>query len=197
MLLLVQIQLPERQRLFFLPACSSIVEEKENFGILYISPLKALINDQYRRLQSLCENLDLGVTPWHGDISQSIKKKSRTNPNGTLLITPESLESLLIRDSGWVIKAFSGISYIVIDEFYAFIGSERGHHLLSLLNRLEHLLDRISNPIPRVALSATLGEEEKVPLSLRPNNSIPCTLIKSSKSLSVVRVQVRGYKKSS
>ena len=179
---------------FFLPAYSSIVEEKESFGILYISPLKALINDQYRRLQSLCENLDLGVTPWHGDISQSIKKKARTNPNGTLLITPESLESLLIRDSGWVIKAFSGISYILIDEFHAFIGSERGHHLLSLLNRLEHLLDRISNPIPRVALSATLGEEEKVPLSLRPNNSIPCILIKSSKSLSVVRVQVRGYK---
>jgi len=179
---------------FFFPACSSIVEEKSSFGILYLSPLKALINDQNRRLQSLCENLDLGVTPWHGDISQSIKKKARNNPSGTLLITPESLESLLIRDSGWVIKAFSGISYIVIDEFHAFIGTERGQHLLSLLNRLEHLLDRISDPIPRVALSATLGEENKVPLSLRPNNSIPCTLIKSSKSVAVVRVQVRGYK---
>ncbi|MBU3824259.1 MAG: DEAD/DEAH box helicase [Candidatus Oceanisphaera merdipullorum] len=178
---------------FFLPACSAIAEEKNGFGILYISPLKALINDQYRRLESLSEMLDMQVTPWHGDSLQSKKKKARNNPSGILLITPESLESLLVREPGWVKQSFTSLKYIVIDEFHAFIGSERGQQLLSLLTRLEHITGRISNPIPRIALSATLGDLEKVPLSLRPNKSLPCETITSSQHQSTIKVQVKGY----
>ena len=178
---------------FFLPACSAIAEEENGFGILYISPLKALINDQHRRLESLSEMLDMQVTPWHGDSLQSQKKKARNNPSGILLITPESLESLLVRDSGWVKRSFSSLKYIVIDEFHAFIGTERGQQLLSLLARLEHVTGRITNPIPRVALSATLGDLEKVPLSLRPNKSLPCETITSSRNQSTIKVQVKGY----
>ena len=62
----------------FLPACSLVVGEKEGFGILYISPLKALINDQYRRLVSLCDDLDMAVTAWHGDSSQARKEIRKT-----------------------------------------------------------------------------------------------------------------------
>lgn len=178
---------------FFLPACSAIAEAENGFGILYISPLKALINDQYRRLESLTEMLDMQVTPWHGDSLQSKKKKARNNPSGILLITPESLESLLVREPGWVKQAFTSLKYIVIDEFHAFIGTERGQQLLSLLTRLEHVTSRISNPIPRVALSATLGELEKVPLSLRPNKSLPCETITSSQQQHTFKVQVKGY----
>lgn len=178
---------------FFLPACSEIAEEKSGFGILYISPLKALINDQYRRLETLCEMLDMQVTPWHGDSLQSKKKKARNNPSGILLITPESLESLLVREPGWVKQSFISLKYIVIDEFHVFIGTERGQQLLSLLTRLEHITNRISNPIPRVALSATLGELEKVPLSLRPNKSLPCETITNSQHRSTFKVQVKGY----
>lgn len=178
---------------FFLPACSAIADEEDGFGILYISPLKALINDQYRRLESLSAILDMQVTPWHGDSLQSKKKKARNNPSGILLITPESLESLLVREPGWVKQSFISLKYIVIDEFHAFIGTERGQQLLSLLTRLEHITGRISNPIPRVALSATLGELEKVPLSLRPNNSLPCETITSSQYQSTMKVQVKGY----
>jgi ATP-dependent Lhr-like helicase len=178
---------------FFLPACSAIADSEEGFGILYISPLKALINDQYRRLEGLCDMLDMRVTPWHGDSLQSKKKQAKKNPSGILLITPESLESLLVRESGWVSESFSSLKYIVIDEFHAFIGSERGQHLLSLLNRLEHLLGRYKNPIPRVALSATLGELDTVPLSLRPNKSMLCETITSSKASATVKVQVQGF----
>lgn len=179
---------------FFLPACSVIADINNGFGILYISPLKALINDQNRRLESLCEMLDMSVTPWHGDSSRSKKNKARKNPSGVLLITPESLESLMIREAGWVKQAFQSIKYVVIDEFHAFIGSERGCHLLSLLNRLEHLLERYDHPIPRVALSATLGELDKVPLSLRPNNSLPCDTVTDSSSQTTVKVKILGYK---
>lgn len=178
---------------FFLPACSAIADNENGFGILYISPLKALINDQYRRLEDLCDMLDMRVTPWHGDSLQSQKKQAKKNPSGILLITPESLESLLVRESGWVSESFSNLQYIVIDEFHAFIGTERGQHLLSLLNRLEHLLGRYKNPIPRVALSATLGALDTVPLALRPNKSMLCETITSSKANAIVKVQVQGF----
>lgn len=178
---------------FFLPACSAIANNDDGFGILYISPLKALINDQYRRLESLCDMLDMRLTPWHGDSSQSKKKQAKKDPSGILLITPESLESLLIRDPGWVKRAFLPLQHIVIDEFHAFIGAERGQQLLSLLNRLEHLLDRQDDPIPRTALSATLGKIETVPKSLRPNQSLPCTTICDINNQSTLKLQVKGY----
>ena len=178
---------------FFLPACSAVVDQNNGFSILYISPLKALINDQNRRLETLSDMLGMSVTPWHGDTLQSKKKQAKKAPSGILLITPESLESLLIREPGWIKQSFVSLRYVAIDEFHAFIGSERGHHLLSLLNRMEHLLDRYSTPIPRVALSATLGNLQDVPLSLRPNQSLPCEIITSSKSQSTLKIQVKGY----
>jgi ATP-dependent Lhr-like helicase len=178
---------------FFLPACSAVGSSSVGFSILYISPLKALINDQFRRLEELADILELQVTPWHGDSSQALKKRARKSPAGIILITPESLESLLIRHPGWVKHAFKNLSYIAIDEFHAFIGTERGIHLLSLLNRLEHLVDRYNSPIPRVALSATLGELDKVPLALRPNKSLPCVTITTSNSLATIQLQVKGF----
>jgi len=178
---------------FFLPACSAIAGITNGFGIVYISPLKALINDQYRRLESLGEALDMPVTPWHGDVPQSIKKKIRTNPSGILLTTPESLESLLINSPGWLKQAFSPVAYIVIDEFHAFIGSERGMQLLSLLNRIDHVLGRHANPVPRVALSATLGELDKVPELLRPDKRLSCETVTDNNSSSTLQVQVKGY----
>ena len=177
----------------FLPACSMIADETQGFGILYISPLKALINDQYRRLEGLCDDLNMQVTPWHGDSSQSKKKKAKQNPEGILLITPESLESLLVREVGWVKAAFDALRYIIIDEYHAFVGFERGCHLQSLMHRLENLLDRQKEPVPRIALSATLGDMESIVSYLRPTKSIPCQLIIGKQSQSTLKMQVRGY----
>ncbi|MCC2607740.1 DEAD/DEAH box helicase [Planctobacterium marinum] len=178
---------------FFLPAISTILDDDDGVGILYVSPLKALINDQDRRLESFADLLDIQVTPWHGDSPQGRKSQLKRKPSGILLITPESLESMLIRDSGWVKSAFINLKHIVIDEFHAFIGTERGYHLLSLLNRLEHLLGRLNRPIPRTALSATLGELDKVPASLRPNKSLPCKIVRQTQSSSSLKMQVKGF----
>ena len=178
---------------FFLPACTASADQQEGFSILYISPLKALINDQYRRLEGLCEMLDMQVTPWHGDTPQSLKKRAKRAPSGILLITPESLEALLILQAGWAREAFASVRYVVVDEFHAFIGVERGQQLLSILTRLEHLLERQANPIPRVALSATLGELDTVPLSLRPDGNMPCSTITNTEGFSTLKVQVKGY----
>ena len=178
----------------FFPACTKIVQEDaDSVGILYISPLKALINDQYRRLQGLCERLELPLTPWHGDVLQSAKNKQIRDPRGILLITPESLESLLLNRGAWSQKAFWGLRYVIIDEFHAFLGTERGRQLQSLLHRLEFLLKKI---IPRIALSATLGDMEQVARELRPQEELPCELIISSASHSDVKIQIRGYTES-
>ena len=160
---------------------------------MYISPLKALINDQYRRLKSLCDDLDMVITAWHGDSSQARKKQAKRNPEGILLITPESLESLLMREAGWVRSAFETIRCIIIDEYHAFVGFERGCHLQSLMHRLEHLVDRHTQPIPRIALSATLGDMDSVQNYLRPSKSIPCKLIEGKQARNTLKMQVRGY----
>ncbi|MFC4352275.1 DEAD/DEAH box helicase [Fodinicurvata halophila] len=177
----------------FLPALTAIGDDEDGFGILYISPLKALINDQYRRLELLCEALDMQVTPWHGDAPQKGKEHARKSPSGVLMITPESLEAMLVTRAGWVRWAFGNLKYVIIDEFHSFIGSERGQHLLSILTRLEHLTGRLEAPVPRIALSATLGELELVPAALRPNGSLSCKILTDPNAQSGVKVQVRGY----
>ncbi|WP_446010610.1 DEAD/DEAH box helicase [Candidatus Electrothrix sp.] len=177
----------------FLPACSAIANQRTGIGILYISPLKALINDQYRRLESLCDLLQLPLTPWHGDIAQSIKRKCKVKPAGILLITPESLEALMVRESGWLALLADSLQYIIIDEYHAFLGSERGCQLQSLMHRLEHLRQK-DGFIPRIALSATLGDMEQVRRSLRPPYAqIRNELIQSNKNHGRVRLQIRGY----
>jgi ATP-dependent Lhr-like helicase len=176
---------------FFMPALTKSVGQEEGFCIVYVSPLKALINDQYRRLEDLAEMMKMEVTPWHGDSSKSQKRKMKKNPSGILLITPESLEAMLINDAGWAKKAFSNTNYFVIDEFHAFIGSVRGQQLLSLMNRIEILIG--GKKIPRIALSATLGDLGSVAESLRFNSDFPCVLIASQKSQSTLMLQVRGY----
>jgi ATP-dependent Lhr-like helicase len=175
----------------FLPACTNLLDQSpDGIGILYISPLKALINDQFRRLQSLCKILDISVTPWHGDVLRSVKIKQQKNPNGILLITPESLESLLLNQGSWCSNAFKSLCYIIVDEFHAFLGTERGCQLQSLMHRLEFLLHRT---IPRIALSATLGDMQQVANSLRANKKLPCKIIESTVSHSDLKIQLRGY----
>lgn len=175
----------------FFPACTYIKKEtKPGVRILYISPLKALINDQYRRLYDLCEIIDLPLTPWHGDVSIATKFKQQKNPSGILLITPESLEGRLMRYRGWCEKAFQGLDYFVIDEFHYFLGSERGCQLLSLMGRIEFMVNK---PIPRIALSATFNDMKQVAEYLRPQKNIPYEVVESPGQATRIKLLVKGY----
>ena len=177
-----------------MPACSAVAGETDGFGILYLSPLKALINDQYRRLESLCGVLDMKVTPWHGDSSQSKKKDARRYPEGILLITPESLESRLVLDPGWVRASFESLKYIIIDEYHCFVGSERGTHLQSLMHRLGTVCSagKVS-PIPRIALSATLGDMAGCNGFFKAEQRFPPFANNWWRRSWISELQVRGY----
>jgi len=140
----------------FLPTLTKLYENPSaSVGILYISPLKALINDQFYRLDYLLREGNIPVCKWHGDASQSAKNKLMKNPQGILQITPESLESLLINKQNVCISIFQDLRFVIIDEVHCFMNSPRGIQLLCQLERIQRLI----NAIPRrIGLSATLGD---------------------------------------
>lgn len=179
----------------FLPTITAIHKNPEKTGIriLYISPLKALINDQCRRLEQMCEFSSDNVTPWHGDVSASKKKNLKNAPSGIVLTTPESLESMLINHVQWIKESMRDLSYVVIDEFHAFMGTQRGYQLQSQLHRLENLIGKL---VPRIALSATFSDTTSVSSYLRPNSKVPCRIITAPKgSEDTLSVQIKGYDK--
>lgn len=177
----------------FMPLISKLVETPPcgpGFSVLYVSPLKALINDQYPRLESMCEGTGLAVYPWHGDVAESQKSKARQNPSGIVLITPESLEAMLVRRTNDIPHMFGPLKSVVIDELHAFIGSERGIQLQSILSRIEGVLGR---SIDRIGLSATLGDMRLAAENLRPGSADTVTIVEGHDPSSGLKVQIRGY----
>ena len=126
-------------------------------GVLYIAPLKALINDQFGRLNELCEEEGIAVTRWHGDANPSRKRKLLKKPSGILQITPESLESLLINKHMEIPSLFGDLRFIVIDEIHALLRADRGLQTFCLIERLCKLAG--CDP-RRIGLSATIGNPE-------------------------------------
>ncbi|HEX5497010.1 MAG TPA: DEAD/DEAH box helicase [Mycobacteriales bacterium] len=177
----------------FLPVCSALASDPEpvpGVRAVYLSPLKALINDQYGRLDELCEHLDIRVHRWHGDVPGSGKARVLAAPSGLLLITPESLEAMFVLRGPRIARLFEGLRYVVVDEMHSFIGTERGAQTQSLLHRLELALRR---RVPRIGLSATLGDMAGAAGWLRPGRAERVTVIVAADDSTEVRLQIRGY----
>ncbi len=172
----------------FLPILTALLQNDARSVVLYISPLKALINDQWARLEGLCEQLDIPVVPWHGDVGDTRKKRFLKTPAGVLLITPESLEALLMNRGHGLAGLMGGLRYIVIDELHAFMGTERGSQLQSLMHRVETVLKRT---VPRVGLSATLGDMSLAAEFLRAGGG--GVVLESREAGQELKVLVKGY----
>ncbi len=139
----------------FLPILSKVNFNDSGVQVLYISPLIALINDQFYRVEELCKNLDVTVTKWHGEANKTLKDRLIKQPNGIVLITPESLEAMFVNKPFNVKQLFSNLKYVVIDEIHSFIGTDRGIQLKSILSRLQRVN---SKSFSIVGLSATIGD---------------------------------------
>lgn len=181
----------------WLPICSKLVsmDDVAQPGVkaLYLGPLKALINDQHLRLESLGAAANAPVYRWHGDVASGRKRELMARPDGILLITPESLEALFVREGHRVSTVFAGLQYLVVDELHEFIGSERGAQLQSLMHRLELALRR---RIPRVGLSATLADLRIAAEYLRPGGGDRTHLIDNpGGDTAEIQLQLRGYVK--
>lgn len=177
----------------FLPLISQVLDDPtqaDGFDLLYIGPLKALITDQAERLEEVCREVELPVTPWHGDVSASVKSRAVKVPKGILLITPESLEALFIRRGLEIPRLYEATRAIIIDELHTVLDTERGVQLRSLLARMELAVGR---PIRRVGLSATLGDMQMARAYLRPNIPTGVDLLKTKGGDAELMLQLRGY----
>ncbi|MCR4795381.1 MULTISPECIES: DEAD/DEAH box helicase [Ruminococcus] len=142
----------------FFPILTLFTEDMpRTVGAIYIGPLKALINDQFMRLNELCDEADIPVWHWHGDVAQSHKNKMLKKPSGILQITPESLEAMLMRKHAMIPKLFGDLRFIVIDEIHSLMRGDRGGQTICLIERLCRMAG--ANP-RRIGLSATIGDPE-------------------------------------
>ena len=122
----------------FFPILTDIwADPPKSVAVLYIAPLKSLINDQFYRIEELLEESGIRVTHWHGDVAASQKKKLLECPEGILQITPESLEAMLMNRANDIPRIFSGLRYVVIDEIHTLMGSDRGNQIICQLSRLQ------------------------------------------------------------
>lgn len=183
----------------WLPVCSLIAAANDEgtgqpgIKALYLGPLKALINDQALRLEELGECTDIAVHRWHGDVAGSSKRAVVRNPDGILLITPESLEALFVREGAKAAALFAGLRYIVIDELHSFIGTERGAQLQSLMHRIDLAVRR---RVPRVGLSATLADLTIAAEFLRPGQAGSVAVLDNPDGdTAEIKLQLRGYTK--
>lgn len=139
----------------FLPILSKVNFNDPGVQVLYISPLIALINDQFFRIEEICKYLDIEVTKWHGEASKSQKERLVKAPRGIVLITPESLEAMFANAPFKAKSLFFNLKFVIIDEIHSFIGTDRGIQLKSILSRLQQITAQKFNI---VGLSATIGD---------------------------------------
>ena len=123
--------------------------------VLYIAPLKSLINDQFERIDTLLSDSGIPVFHWHGDVASSHKNKLIKNPAGILQITPESLESMLMNRHSDIVRLFGGLRYVIIDEIHTLMGADRGNQILCQLDRIREIIGYHPR---RIGLSATIGD---------------------------------------
>ncbi len=178
----------------FLPILSRILAEPaRGVRAVYVGPLKALINDQFARLEELCREAEIPVHKWHGDVAASPKRRLLENPSGVLLITPESIESLFVNHPHRLPKVFAALPFIVIDELHSFIGTERGAHLRSLICRLAA---KSSETVRRAGLSATFGDDKAAVCRwLRPRDPENVRVIESTTEQRAIQLKIYGHLK--
>jgi len=175
----------------FLPVLTELYNNpSKSVGVLYISPLKALINDQFKRLEQLLIDSNIPVWKWHGDASQTQKDKLVKNPEGLLQITPESLESLITNKRGACLQMFSDLRFVVIDEVHHFMRDARGVQLLCVLERLQ----KLTGVIPRrIGLSATIGNIEMAQAWLNTGTGRNCAAPITDEGKKRVRLHVERF----
>jgi ATP-dependent Lhr-like helicase len=141
-----------------IPVMDDILKNgRSPISCIYISPLKALINDQEERIRSFCTPVGLTVTKWHGDVPKGERTWLDGEPPQFMMITPESLEVLLLERE--LSTPLAHVRAIIIDELHAFVESERGVQLRVLLSRVDRLAGRT---VQRIGLSATAGNPEAI-----------------------------------
>lgn len=157
------------------PAISRMLDENwTGLSVIYVCPVKALINNLAPRLEKYLGLVGRRVGVWHGDITATVKGKLRADPPDLMLITPESLEVLLVSSKAEPARFFANARMVIVDEVHALAGDDRGWHLLSVLNRIDRYAPA---PMQRVGLSATVGNPDELMTWLLPPKPGPAGVL--------------------
>lgn len=180
----------------FLPAINAVKSFEDGCKIVYISPLVALINDQFKRLFKMCDDMGINVTSWHGEASTSKKKKLLQTPNGILLITPESLEAMLTLRPTEAAALFKQTEWLIVDEIHAFMGTNRGWQLRALIERMRVYQQK---SVRYVAMSATLNRDDYVTVKRFFSSARPTDVLldrgnnQLNHTIDYYETDIRGY----
>jgi ATP-dependent Lhr-like helicase len=175
----------------FLPVLSAIqADPTASIRAIYVGPLKALINDQFRRVEELAALTQIPVHSWHGDVGANRKQTALQQPGGVLLITPESLEAMFVNRGNQLAALFHSLSFVVLDELHVLLGTERGLQLRSLLFRLQRVA---KSRIRLIALSATLGDLPRSAAWLRPDAPDQVEILTDEATQKSVKFRIHAY----
>ena len=143
-----------------LPAFTLIHNCRANpVSIIYLAPMRALLNDLYPRLTQMAKACGFSASKWHSDVELKTRHRFIQSPDDLLLTTPESLEALFLFRHAWCVKYLSNVRMVVIDELHVFACNDRGAHLFGLMERLKAFY---CGDFQRIALSATVGNPKKL-----------------------------------
>ncbi len=172
-----------------LPLLTRMADENwHDTSVLYICPLRALLNNLHPRLAAYAAWLGRSAALWHGDVSQSARARVLRERPDIVLTTPESIEAMLVSAKVDPRVLFSGLRAVVVDEVHAFAGDDRGWHLLAVLERLSRLVGR---PLQRIGLSATVGNpDELVSLLQGAQRARPRRVVTTPASDTAVRPEI-------
>ncbi len=151
----------------------------QGVGLMYLAPIKALLNNQEERLGTYTEMVGLRRFVWHGDVAESAKRAFVKEPAELLMTTPESLEVMLLSQRIPVETLFRELRAVIVDEVHAFCGTDRGAHLLSLIERIAPLC---GSDLQRIGLSATIGNPEQILSWLQGSSARPSTVVRPPKA---------------
>lgn len=170
------------------PVLAQLLENPPNgVGCIYVAPIKALLNNQEVRLGDYTEMVGLGRFVWHGDAAQSQKEAFCREPTALLMTTPESLEVMLMSPRVPTKRLFESLQSIVVDEIHAFAGTDRGAHLMSVIERLAALS---GNDVQRIGLSATVGNPDQIARWLRGTSKRESVVVDPPKPKSQRQIKI-------
>jgi ATP-dependent helicase Lhr and Lhr-like helicase len=149
-------------------------EDWQPMSVLYLCPLRALLNNLHPRIEQYASLVGRRAGLWHGDVGESAREAIRDDPPDILLTTPESIEAMLISRKTDHEHVFRRLRVLVVDEIHAFAGDDRGWHLLAVAERVQRLAGR---ELQRVGLSATIGNAGDILAWLTRTSRGPRTVI--------------------
>jgi ATP-dependent Lhr-like helicase len=159
----------------FFPILDVVYRDRlEPVCVLYISPIRALLNNQEPRLQQLASLVGTTAFKWHGDVGQAARRQFLAEPSHVLMTTPESLEVMLISPKIDKASLFAALRFVVIDEIHNFAAGDRGAHLMAVLERLARYT---SFDLQRIGLSATVGDPMVIGHWMQGSSQRPLVII--------------------